>query len=407
MKFGNTSVPSLNLSQDRLDDRLEAVAAEPVRVLYMRDSLTVWGPGKTILNTWRTIDRSRFQLTVVATRPAKQRRNELLDNARRLGADTIELSIGRGLDLIAVWRLVRLLRRHQIAILQTHDAQTRRIGTIAAALTGVYHVTSVHGWIFNNRREKLAKWLDARLIARANSVIAVSAHLRDELQAAAVPGDKITVLRNAIVLGDYVTAAAAAAVRRDLEVPEGNYIIAIVGRLSPEKGHDVFLKAARRVIDELPHVTFLVVGSGPLVATLKRQVASLKLERHVVFKGHRPDLSGIYRATDVLVLSSFTEGIPNVLLESFAYGRPAVASAVGGVPEVLVDGENGWLVRPGDDGAIASRVLRLLKNSNQRRRMGEAGRTTIERHFSFERRTALLVGMYDRILSSRVRHGQS
>ena len=397
-------MPSLNLSRDRLADRRAAVAAEPVRVLYLRDTLTVCGPGKTILNTWRTIDRSRFHLTVVATRPAKQRRNELLDSARRLGADTLELSIGRGLDLIAVWRLVRLLRQHKIVILQTHDAQTRRIGTIAAALTGVYHITSVHGWIFNNRKEKLAKWLDARLIGRADSVIAVSARLRDELQAASVPGDKIAVLRNAIVLGDYGTAAAAADVRDDLKVPKGNHIVAIVGRLSAEKGHDVFLRAARRVIAELPHVTFLIVGSGPLEATLKRQVASLKLERHVVFTGHHSDLSGIYRATDALVLSSFTEGIPNVLLESFAYGRPAVASAVGGVPEVLVDGENGWLVKPGDHEAIASRVLMLLRNTDQRKRMGEAGRATVERHFSFERRTALLVGMYDRILSSRRAH---
>ena len=151
-------------------------------MLYLRDTLTVCGPGKTILNTWRTIDRSRFHLTVVATRPARHHRNELLDGARRLGADTFELSIGRGLDLIAVWRLVRLIRARQIVILQTHDAQTRRIGTIAAALTGVYHVTSVHGWIFNNRKEKLAKWLDARLIGRADSVIAVSGRLSDELQ---------------------------------------------------------------------------------------------------------------------------------------------------------------------------------------------------------------------------------
>ena len=88
------------------------------------------------------------------------------------------------------------------------------------------------------------------------------------------------------MLGDYATEETPAGVRHDLNVPEGNYIVSIVGRLSAEKGHSVFLSAARLIIDELPQVTFLIVGSGPLETALKRQVASLKLERHVVFTGH-------------------------------------------------------------------------------------------------------------------------
>jgi hypothetical protein len=108
-----------------------AVDQQPARLLYLRDTLTVCGPGKTILNTWKTIDRNRYQLTIVATRPEPGGRNALIDAALAQHATAIPMPIGRGIDLIAVARVVRLLREHRIDVLQTHDAQTRRIGVIA------------------------------------------------------------------------------------------------------------------------------------------------------------------------------------------------------------------------------------------------------------------------------------
>lgn len=372
-------------------------AVQPARLLYLRDTLIMCGPAKTMVNTWRTIDRSRFQLTLVSTRPAPGGRNAFLDAARAQHAETVEMPIGRGIDLVAVARLVRLIRKYRIDILQTHDLTTRRIGVIAAALAGVRHITSVHGWIFNDRKEQTAKWLDARVIRQADAVIVVSDRLRKELEAAGVPPAKITVLRNAILLSDYSSLGNAASVRQEFGLRDDQPVISIVGRLSPEKGHEVFLQAVSLIAKSHPAIRGLIVGDGPLECTLRQRVQELGLASHVVFTGHRSELADVYAATDILVISSLTEGIPNVLLEAFAYAKPAVATSVGGVPEVLEDGRTGWLVDVGDSHAIARHVVRLIEEPTLRMRMGAEAREVIEQRFSFETRTKALEQLYARV----------
>lgn len=370
------------------------------RLLYLRDTLTICGPGKTILNTWRTLDRARYHITIVATQPNPGARNELLEEARRLGATAHELRIGRGVDPVAVAGLVRLIRSERIDVLQTHDAQTRRLGVIAAALTGVRHISSVHGWIFNDRKERVARWVDRRLLRSSRAVIVVSNRLRAELVDAGVPADRITLLRNAIMLQDYPQAESSAgtAVRRRFQIPDDAPVVSVVGRLSPEKGHDDFLRAAQLVRRAVPTVRFLIVGDGPLRAQLDAQVAALDLGTNVTFTGHLRNPGEVYGATDVLALSSHTEGIPNVLLEAFAYGKPAVATSVGGVPEVLDEGTTGLLVPPRQPDALAEKLVRLLREPSLRAAMGRAARTAVERQFSFLERTRGLEQLYARLL---------
>ena len=371
----------------------------PIRLLYVRDTLTICGPGKTILNTYRTIDRSRFELTVAATRPAASGNNALLDALNALGAPTVPFAIGGGIDLGAVWRLVRLIRERKIDILQTHDAQTRRLGVLAAAITGVRHVTSVHGWIFNDRKQQTAKWIDARLIGLADRAIAVSGRLGEELTAAGVPASRLTVVRNAVLLGDYGSKGSGEAVRAEFNIPRDHRVISIIGRISAEKGHEVFLAAAKRILERHPKTTFMIVGDGPLRARVGEAAQELGIASHVVFTGHRAKTHDIYGATDVIVISSFTEGIPNVLLEAYAYEMPAVATDVGGVGEVMQDGVSGWLVQPGDPEIIADKVNGLLADDNLRERMGRAGRLAMEHRHNFERRTRVVEELYDSLMA--------
>lgn len=372
----------------------------PIRIFYLRDTLTVCGPGKTMLNTWRTIDRARFDLVIAATRPDPGGGNLLLETARRLGATSVEMGIGRGVDMSAVRQLIRLLRERRIDILQTHDAQTRRIGALAAKLTGTTHVTSVEGWIFNDAKQKASTWLDKRLIGLADAVIAVSGRLKADLEAAGVPARKITVLHNSMLLDDCLPPDGTPS-PAEWRVDGSRPVVSIVGRLSEEKGHRAFLEAAQRILRERPETRFLIVGEGPLEADLRMSVARLSLSESVVFTGHRADMARIYNATDVLVISSSTEGLPYVLLEASAYGTPTVATTVGGIPEVIRDGVTGWLVGSGDVAAIADRVLRCLADPTARAKMGAAARTEIERRFDFRRRTRALEQLYERVAASK------
>jgi glycosyltransferase involved in cell wall biosynthesis len=374
--------------------------------MYLRDTLTLCGPGKTILNTWRTLDRSRFDLMIAATRPSPHQRNALLDALERAGARTVELAIGRGVDLVALSKLVRLMRLRNVDILQSHDAQSRRLGAIAAALTGVPHVTSVHGWIFNNAKQKVARWLDMRVIRLATHVIAVSHCLKRQLEGAGVPSDRIAVLRNAVLLEDYPRDHSGRSLRTEFGIPGHHAVVAVVGRLSLEKGHDTFLRSARQILNALPNTTFLVVGDGPQRSSLEQLATQLDLGSHVIFTGHRSAMSDIYATIDLLMISSLTEGVPNVLLEAFAHGKPAVATDVGGVREVLDDGKTGWLVDPGHAGQLAARTIQMLTNPQQLEQMGAAARTVIEEHFSFGHRTRAVERLYETLARpSASRHG--
>jgi glycosyltransferase involved in cell wall biosynthesis len=374
-----------------------ADAAEPIRLLYLRDTTIVCGPGKTIINTWRTLDIDRFALTIASTRPPAGSRNALLDRAASFQAPTLTFDIGAGVDWRAARRLARVLRTGGFDILQTHDSQTRRLGVIAARLAGVAHVTSVHGWIFNTRKERAARWLDQRLIRLADHVIAISDRLKQEVMQGGTPAERITVLHNAVLLEDYTRRGQGEALRRELGIPAGNAVLSIIGRLSPEKGHRVFFEAAKILSRTHDNLTFLVVGDGPLRASLEEEARQLGLERSVVFAGHRTDMAAVYDATTLVVSSSFTEGVPNVLLEGFAYGRPAVATSVGGVPEIMSNGVEGWLIEPHDASALADRIDTVLGTPGALAEMGERARATIDRKFDFRRRTRELEAIYDRI----------
>ena len=368
-----------------------------IKLLYLRDTAIVCGPGKTIINTWRTLDRDRFALTIAATRPRPGGRNLLLERANELRADTVPFDIGRGADVAGAFRLASLLRSGGFHILQTHDSQTRRLGIMAARLAGVPHVTSVHGWIFNTRKQRAARWVDRRLVRFADHAVAISDQLKRELVAGGTPPERITVLRNAILLDDYKEAGRGAGLRRELRIPEHHAVLSVIGRLSPEKGHDDFLQAARILAPRFPALTFLVVGDGPLRPRLEQAAAVPELRGRVVFAGHRSDVDAVYEATTIVVSSSLTEGIPNVLLEGFAYGRPTVATRVGGVPEIVSNGVEGWLVDPRRPLELAERLAAMLADPAGAAEMGRQARRAIETTFDFARRTRALETLYERV----------
>ncbi len=368
-------------------------------ILYLRDTLRVCGPGKTIINTCKTIDRGRYRLLVSAPVGEGGRTNEFLTRVRETGTDIAPLAMSSTVDLIPdLVRLLVLLRRHRVSILQTHDAQTRRIGTLAAALAGVPHVTSVHGWIFNTRKQKLARWFDRLLLRRTARVIVMSEQMAKEVAKLGVDPSAIEVLYNAIVLEDYPAGYASRRVRREFGIPDDHAVVAIIGRLSAEKGHSLFLEMSVRLAPVYPKVTFVVVGDGPLLGSLRDSVKARGLDGRVMFTGFRTDMLDIYAALDILVIASSTEGLPNVLLEAFACRKPAVATPVGGIPEVLAHGRNGFLVPYGDVDALTRSVETLLADPIRAAAMGRAARETIEAVFSFEARTRKLERLYEAVL---------
>jgi glycosyltransferase involved in cell wall biosynthesis len=152
-----------------------------------------------------------------------------------------------------------------------------------------------------------------------------------------------------------------------------------------------------RLLQKYSNVRFLLVGDGPLLSTIQKKVAQLGIQRHVTLTGHRTDMDHVYGAIDILVIPSFSEGLPNVLLEAFANGKPIVSTRVGGIPEIISHGKNGFLVEPGRVDEIVDYVLLLLKDPDLRVQMGNSGRKIIEEKFDFRKRTEILEKFYGSI----------
>jgi glycosyltransferase involved in cell wall biosynthesis len=197
------------------------------------------------------------------------------------------------------------------------------------------------------------------------------------------PADKIHIIHNGVDPARFEVSSDRTALA-EFDVSDGDPVVGIVGALRPEKDHATLLRAARMVIDELPRSRFVIVGDGSTRPVLESLCTELGISANVHFAGMRSNIPDILRAIDVFTLCSTTECAPIALLEAMACARPAVCTAVGGIPEVLVDGETGFLVPSGDPQRLAARLVTLLDDPLLARRMGLAGRERVESDFTLD-----------------------
>jgi glycosyltransferase involved in cell wall biosynthesis len=239
----------------------------------------------------------------------------------------------------------------------------------------------------------------ARLLRGAAHVACVSQDLLDGIVAAGLPTRRASLLHNAVAAAAPLDASRRAELDRELGTA-GAPVVAIVGRLVPQKAHERFVVGVRRVAGELPTTRFLIVGDGPRRGAIERDVAAAGLEDRVRFTGVRSDAREIIARADVVAFSSEWEGRSIVALEALAAGTPVVSTDIQGMRELLACG-GGAIVALDDGTALGERIVELLRDDTQRRAMGEAGRELIERSFSLER----MIDAYER-LYARLTHGR-
>jgi glycosyltransferase involved in cell wall biosynthesis len=216
-------------------------------------------------------------------------------------------------------------------------------------------------------------------------VVCVSEGQTVKVRRAGVRPDRVTVIRDAVRVERFDHPDPSVRGRLVALFPHPpERIVGAAGRLSPEKGFGVLVEAAAIVTRSDSEVGFIHFGDGPLRETLARRIAALGHEARFVLAGFRDDIDRFMPHWDLAVLPSFTEGLPNVVLEAYAAGVPVVATAVGGTPEAVADGVDGYLVPPGDPAALAGRILDALRLGEARKAMGQRGRERIQARFTFE-----------------------
>ena len=290
------------------------------------------------------------------------------------------------------WReraaILDLGRRLRPDVVQTHGCRPDVVDAPAARRLGIPTVTTVHGFIGGDWKNRLYEWVQRRAYRSFEAVIAVSHPLRDRLVLDGVPANRIHVIQNG--WQESAPPFDRATARHVLGVSAEGFRVGWVGRLSSEKGPDVLLEALVHLTD-LP-LSVSMVGNGRERQSLRARVQRLGIERHVHWHGLVPDMAPRFAAFDVLVLSSRTEGTPIVLFEAMAAGVPIVAACVGGVPDVVSPGE-ALLVPPEDPVALAAAIRAVYRNPAEARTRAARARERLFADFS----VPPWIGRYDAI----------
>jgi glycosyltransferase involved in cell wall biosynthesis len=315
-------------------------------------------------------------------------------------------------DLLATFRLAKMIREQRPQILHTHTAKAGAIGRLAAVLAGKARppvvVHTFHGHVlrgyFGPLRTAFFKTLERILARVADVLIAVSPEVRDDLVALKVaPKAKFEVIRLGIELDERVAAAEEArrSTRRIMGVPDERFLVGWIGRMTGVKRGPDVLRAFKKLRDQGVDAMLCMVGDGPERDELEELAGELGLMHDTLFAGYQEDVGPFFAAFDAFVLPSANEGTPVTAIESLASGCPVVATRVGGVPDVVEDGVDGILVNVGDLDALAGALSRLAADPELRRQMGEAGRQRVLPRYAVERLIDDVDGLYRRLLERK------
>ena len=272
---------------------------------------------------------------------------------------------------------------------------------IAARIAGVKGVVHTKHCIDETDNSILSS-VKRKLIGHANNyfsnkVIAVSMAVRENLIEAGVKADKIVVIYNGINELDVIDDSEKAQTRNLLGISEDELVVGIFARLETVKGHDYFIEAAKLVMAKFEPVKFIIAGTGALENQLKELVKKEELENKIIFTGHLEDITKIMNILDINVISSVSEALCLSLIEGMSLAKPSVATLTGGIPEVVIDRENGFLVPVKSADEMAEAILRLCNDHSLREKMGEAGREIMRVKFSTQEMIKKIQAIYEEL----------
>lgn len=369
--------------------------SRPIRVLHLRDSPWVDGPGRTILETGSHIDRSLVDYHIGAF-VAGEGAHALVDGARARGLSVHVIPDRGGVGRELVERIVALMEQLQIDVLHTSEFRSNVLAILCRRRRPVKIVTTAHGWIANDLRGRIYRLADKFFMPRFDATILVSRAMRALVPRWWQPDSRTHVLPNALVLGSYGRDVLSQPRARSVD-PRGAVLVNI-GRLAPEKGQELLLRAMAALAPDYPLLRLKFAGIGPLEARLRELAAELAIADRVEFLGYIADMPRLYADVDLVVQSSFTEGMPNVILEAAYLRVPIVATAVGGTAEVVEHGRSAWLLPPHSLDALVQGIRQFLTRRADFVAMGDAAHDNVRRNFSFDVRTQNLVAIYQRLL---------
>jgi len=343
------------------------------KIIHLIASTGMGGAEQVLIDICTSLRNDRFQFeAAIFKSPDKSMHCQLAEalHSRDVKVHYITMKSPIYTHGCEAFRIARLMARQDISILHCHGSRANVIGVLAAKISGTPVISTVHGWITDSRKMMFYKWLDLQALKHHDWLLPVSERLRNELLQHHIDTNRLTLLRNIPPAGNgskNVTKHSTGA----KDVIQLGY----VGRISKEKGIDCLL-AAMKILNSRQSCNLHVIGDGPERQSAEQRVQEWGLEKKVFFHGYVRDMERYYKMLDVLILPSFTEGTPLVVLEAMTFGLAIIATRVGGIPEILTDGENGIIVNPGSTDELAAAIAYLLDKPE---RIDDLGNSAIQR----------------------------
>ena len=369
-----------------------------LRILHTNNLLQWGGQSRRILLLCREQQRLGHQVLLAA--PAA---SVLARRAAEAGIAVCDVTFPDGLAPRRmgreIARLAELCRAERFDVIDAHCTRdiwmsalaARRARVPARVIRSRHNLFPVKPHLFNRYMHRtMVSWLIANCQAIAEIFV----------RGGLVPRERISVIPSAVDLRECDAPRDPGGVRRQLGIADDALVVAVAARISVEKGHRDLLEAAPLVRREHPRAVFLLLGAGPLEEEIREEAQRRGVADAVVFAGFREDVCNALGASDLVALPSHAEGTPAALLEAQALRRPVVATRVGGIPDIVREGETALLVEARDPSALAAAISVLLADPARRRAMGEAGRALVEAEFTVERMAAKTLAAYQSALGA-------
>ena len=358
------------------------------------------------------VDPNRFSVSVLCS---AERDPEFLEDLPTMEARGVDVTvipmvrhISLGRDRRAFRQIVQHVTQHPPDIVHTHASKAGFLGRAAAArlkVPVVVHTPHVFPFQMRHRgwMRRCFLFLERWAADRTDRLICLS---RSQRNLAALYGisstDRLTIIENGIEAERYqVGAEGRERGRAALGVGPDDPVVLAVGRLVPQKGHEVLLQAAAQIVRQVPSARFVFVGEGELRESLQQRAREFGVQDHIVLAGRRPDIADVYAAADIVAFPSLWEGVPYALLEAMAAGKAIVAAAVGGIPDVVARADDALLVPPEDPEALAREIQRLLKDVMLRKHLGANAKRAMAERFRLSDMVRQVEDLYESTLDAK------
>ena len=383
------------------------------RVLNIITRLEQGGAPLALLETVKRMDRGTFDVTVVAGLTEDEDRNldmsGLAFDLPLIMVPALRRSVHPIRDVVALYRLIQIIRAGKYDVVHTHTSKAGVLGRIAAAICNVpaivhsSHGTILHGY-FSPFVTRIFAYLEKFAASMSHRIICLThQEIGQYLKAGIGRKSQYTYIFNGIDISAFEHRRGdRSRLRKEMAFEDEDIVCVSVGRLVPVKGQSDLLHAFGLAHSRSPKLKLIIIGDGELRPQLEQQIRDLGIQDATRLVGWREDVAELLDACDLFVLTSHNEGLGLVLVEAMAKGLPVVATAVGGVPEVVQDGQTGSLVPSGDPKAIASAIIRLSADAETRASMGRRGYARATEFFSIDQTVRNTEDLYTNLLSTRL-----